>query len=251
VAGRFKGYFLRGLAALLPTVLTIWIFIWGYNFIQNNFGIHINRGLLNVQMRLQGYDPANEEAFEKARLRLEEFWVNGWGRITGFLVALIGVCIIGALLASVVGRTLWKMVENFILNTPVVRRVYPYIKQVTDFLLTQEEQKRFFKRVVAVQYPRKGVWSLGFVTGSGIRKIRDSTKTDLVSVLVPTSPTPFTGFVIMVPRKSIIELDITIEEALRFTVSGGVITPGKTGSATFQELDLDAGKRQEPDVGNN
>ena len=251
MAGRFKGYFLRGLAALLPTVLTIWIFVGGYNFIQDNIGIHINRGLLSVQMRLQGYDPSNEEAFEQAKLRLKQFWIDGWGRITGFLVALVGVCIIGVLLASVVGRTLWKMIENFILNTPIIRRVYPYIKQVTDFLLTQEEQQRFFKRVVAVEYPRKGIWSLGFVTGSGIRRVRENTKRDLVSVLIPTSPTPFTGFIIMVPRKSVIELDITIEEALRFTVSGGVITPGNAGNTAFQELDLDANRWQEPDTGND
>ncbi len=157
---------------------------------------------------------------------LAERWLNMALSAAGFLIALLIVCIVGALLASVVGRSLWRMIENFIMNTPLLRRVYPYVKQVTDFLLTQEEQKRMFSRVVAVEYPRKGIWSIGFVTGSGIQRVVDNVKKEFLTVLIPTSPTPFTGFVIMVPKKQTIELDLTVEEALRFTVSAGVIAPG-------------------------
>jgi len=223
VTGRFKAYFLRGLAALLPTVLTIWIIIWGYRFINNNIGTPVNKGLVSLHMLINGYK-LTDKAVRKS---LEAFWVEGWGSIAGFIIALAIVCIIGALLASVVGRTLWRIIENFIMNTPILRRVYPYIKQVTDFLLTQEQHKKLFKRVVAVEYPRKGVWSMGFVTGCGIKKVTDTVKEEFLTVLIPTSPTPFTGFVIMVPSKNTIELDITIEEALRFTISGGVVTPGQ------------------------
>jgi uncharacterized membrane protein len=120
------------------------------------------------------------------------------------------------------------MVEKFIMNTPVIRKVYPYVKQVTDFLFAHEEQGRpLFSRVVAVEYPRKGIWSVGFVTGSGLQKVVNNVKKEFLTVLIPTSPIPFTGFVIMVPRKQTIDLDMTIEEALRFTVSGGVIAPGQ------------------------
>jgi len=150
-----------------------------------------------------------------------------------FLIAVLIVCIVGALLASVVGRSLWRMIENFIMNTPMLRRVYPYIKQITDFLLTQEEQKKMFSRVVAVEYPRKGIWSIGFVTGSGIQRVVDNVKKEFLTVLIPTSPTPFTGFVIMVPKKQTIEMDMTIEEALRFTVSAGVIAPGRERAAAL------------------
>ena len=112
------------------------------------------------------------------------------------------------------------------LSTPLLRRVYPYIKQVTDFLLTDERQKNLISRVVAVEYPRKGIWSVGFVTGSGLPKVVNHVKREFVTVIIPTSPTPFTGFVITVPKKQTIDLDLTIEEAFRFIVSGGVITPG-------------------------
>jgi len=222
MAGRFKSYFLRGLAVLLPTILTIWIFVWGYSFIQDNIGIHINRGLVRLTVLVKGLDLGNAEV----RKVWSDFWVDGWGSIAGFIVALVAVCILGAILASVVGKTLWRMVEGFIMNTPFLRRVYPYIKQITDFVLTQEEKKKMFSRVVAVEYPRKGIWSMGFVTGSGLEKVVGNVKKEFLTVLIPTSPTPFTGFVIMVPKKQTIELDMTAEEALRFAVSAGVITPG-------------------------
>lgn len=261
VTRRFKGYFLHGLAVLLPSILTIWLFIWSYTFIQGNISIHINRGIVNIiaQLNNESVDVSDEDVIEyllefkpdlkgnpaelaihanredirrkvriaKLKESLAKTWVDGPGSIAGFLVAVIGVCILGALLASYVGKSLWRMTENFIMNTPLLRRVYPYIKQITDFLLTQEEQKKLFTRVVAVEYPREGIWSVGFVTGSGLNKVVNVVKKEFVTVIIPTSPTPFTGFVITVPKKQTIDLDMTIEEALRFIVSGGVITPEK------------------------
>jgi len=176
---------------------------------------------------------------EAAREPWTTLFVDGLGSIAGFLIALISVCILGALLASVVGRTLWRMIEKFIMNTPFLRRVYPYVKQITDLLLTQAEQKQLFSRVVAVEYPRKGIWSIGFVTGSGLEKVVSTIRKEFLTILIPTSPTPFTGFVITVPRKQTIDLDMTIEEALRFIVSGGVVTPGnKQAMAALPQSDL-------------
>jgi uncharacterized membrane protein len=263
ITRRFKGYFLHGLAVLLPSILTIWLFVWGYKFIQDNISVYINRGLVRViayvgddrikvtneevRSYLLGRKPELAEnpdllkiemnradVQRGARIRhLERVWVDGPGSIAGFIVALVGVCIFGALLASVVGRTLWRMVERFLMNTPVLRRVYPYIKQITDFLLTQQEQKKLFSRVVAVEYPRNGIWSIGFVTGTGIEKVSNSFRKDFLTVIIPTSPTPFTGFVITVPKKLTIDLDMTVEEAFRFIISGGVITPGKEQSMSI------------------
>jgi uncharacterized membrane protein len=218
MAGRLKSYFLRGLAVLLPTIVTIWIFVWGYKFIQENISVHVNRGLVRLIMFLQGENGISKQD-------LTRILVEGTGSIVGFLIALVIVFIVGAVLASVVGRSLWRMVEGFIMNTPFLRRVYPYVKQVTDFVLTQEEKKKMFSTVVAVEYPRKGIWSLGMVTGSGVKKIVDQAEKEFLTVLIPTSPTPFTGFVIMVPKDQTIELDMTIEEALRFAISAGVIAP--------------------------
>ncbi len=112
-----------------------------------------------------------------------------------------------------------------LLDIPFLKQVYPSVKQMTDFLLAHDKKEKIFSRVVAVEYPRKGIWSIGLVTGSGIKSIQKDKDEEYLSILIPTSPTPFTGFVIMVPKKETIELDITIEQAIRFTVSGGVITP--------------------------
>ena len=220
IAGRLKSYFLRGLAVLLPTIVTIWVFVWGYRFIHGKIGIHIKNALEHLIILAGG-----------TRYELDKFWVDGALSIAGFLIALVVVFIVGAVLASVVGKTLWRMVEKFIMNTPFLRQVYPYVKQVTDFLLAQEEKKKMFSRVVGVEYPRKGIWSIGLVTGSGLKKIVDNVEKEFLTVLIPTSPTPFTGFVIMVPKEQTIDLDITTEEALRFAVSAGVITPADQQTA--------------------
>jgi uncharacterized membrane protein len=135
------------------------------------------------------------------------------------------------MLASVVGRTLWRMVEKFIMNTPFLRQVYPYVKQITDFLLKPEEQEKLFSRVVVVEYPRKGLWSIGMVTGSGIKKIVDKEEKEFLTVFIATTPSPITGFVILVPKDEVIDAGMTTEEALRFIVSGGVISP----SSQFSE----------------
>ena len=221
---RFRSYFFRGLAVLLPTVLTIWIFVLAYSFIQDKLGSHLKNGLEWLIPKI-----TSSNFFDN----LDDRWWKVALSAASFLIVVLIVCLVGALLASVVGRSLWRMIENFIMNTPFLRRVYPYIKQITDFLLTQEEQKRMFSRVVAVEYPRKGIWSIGFVTGSGIQRVVDNVKKEFLTVLIPTSPTPFTGFVIMVPKKQTIELNMTIEEALRFTVSAGVIAPDRERAAVL------------------
>jgi uncharacterized membrane protein len=230
LSSRIKGYFLRGLAVLLPAVLTVWILAAGYMFLQEHVTIHINRGLVWLIERVQGdAAPSHED--------LEAIFVEGpAGSALGFMLVIILVCLIGALLASVLGRGLLHMIETFILNTPILNKIYPYVKQVTDFVLArQEEHQQLFSRVVAVEYPRPGIWSLGLVTGEGIQAVADKTGQDMLTVLIPNSPTPVTGYVIVVPRELTIPLNLTIEQAFRFTISAGVITPGDGDSQANPE----------------
>lgn len=219
----FRTYFFRGLAALLPTVLTIWIFVQCYVFIQDKISIHINRGIVHVI--LWTTDQYSKEF-------LVDFWVNGSGKIAGLFAAALGVVFIGAFLASVMGRTIWRFIEKALVNIPLFRSVYPHIKQVTDFLLTKKNLA--FSKVVALEYPRKGMWSIGLVTGKGLKSVVKTE--DFLTVFVPTSPTPFTGYVVMIPKNETIELDLTIEEALRFIISGGVITPAEHLAFKKQKL---------------
>lgn len=258
----FRTYFLRGAAALLPTVLTIWIFIQCYGFIGKNIAKPINQGIVKVTvLTLDWYPPiSQEDKVNYARVnypeligqfdllhekmsdesfiqavrieKAEDYWVRGAGQIAGFLIAIISVCFLGAFLASFVGRRLWHMIENAIGNIPLVRKVYPYIKEITEFFLVKK--KMAFNNVVAIQYPRKGVWSVALVTGTGLKKVTNKIGKEVLTVFVPTSPTPFTGYVIMTLKEETIDLDMTVEEAMRFTISGGVITPAE--QAAFEAM---------------
>jgi uncharacterized membrane protein len=219
ISKSFRDFFLKGMAVLLPALVTAWLLAWAYQFIQKNLTGYINRGLVLLIYQLhRGTD-------ELYRARLEDILVKGPGSAVGFIIALLLVLVVGALLASVVGRLLWRVVEGFIMNTPIVKRVYPYVKQVTDFLLSDKGQQKAFKQVVAVEYPRKGVWAIGFVTGAGLRAVAANVEKEFLTVMVPTSPTPVTGNVIIVPKEEAITLDLTIEEAFRFVMSAGVISP--------------------------
>lgn len=223
----FRNYFLRGIAALLPTILTIWLFVQFYLFIQQNVSRHINYLIVRIIL-LAGGNRSEQE--------LVEFWVNGKGQTAGFVVIFLVVCFLGAFLASVVGKTLWKYFEGLFAKAPIIRNIYPNIKQVTDSVFSQNSVA--FKKVVAVEYPREDVWSIGMVTGSGVKQVVNKVGQEMVSVFIPSSPTPFTGYVIMVKDSDVIELDMTVEEALRFTISGGVITPSKWEFFRLEQTDI-------------
>jgi len=226
ISRRIKSFFLRGLAVLLPTMLTLWILVWGYSLIQEHVSVHINRGLVKALVWFHERQGISEEALAQYEASLEAKFVHGLaGSVVGLSIALAAVFLIGALLASVLGRILWRMIEALIMSTPILRRIYPHVKQVTDLVLTPEEKKKTFLRVVAVEYPRRGLWSIGFVTGSGLRAIARQAEKDLLTVLVPKSPALVSGYVITVPQEETIVLDMTIEEAFRFLVSAGVILP--------------------------
>lgn len=208
----------------MPTLLTLWILAWGYGKVQEHVAVHINRGIVKAAVWFHARDGISAEALQEYEAKLEARFVNGFaGSLVGLLIAMAVIVLVGALLASVVGRSLWRVIERFITNTPVLRRIYPHVKQVTDFILTQEQQKKMFSRVVAVEAPRKGIWSVGFVTGSGLRTVAAHMQKEFLTVLVPKSPAMVSGYLITVPKDETIALDMTIEEACRFLVSAGVI----------------------------
>ncbi|MEM1445901.1 MAG: DUF502 domain-containing protein [Planctomycetota bacterium] len=285
----FRRFFLRGLAIVLPTVLTIAVLLWAANFVDKNIAAPINTGIRELVIRFTQYPPADEadflEAFDaidakqrdefavfneqrlealnlaqalrvptsiERQIRLdwmqsradtirlarrsafEQRWnqyaVGGWPvlNLIGLLLAIVLVYIVGAFISRSIGNRLWKIGEDAIGRVPLVGRVYPAFKQITDFIFGDDsEDKLKFNRVVAVQYPRKGLWSVGLVTGNTMRTIQDQTGVHCLTVFVPSSPTPFTGYVITVPVADTVDLPVSIEDALKFAVSGGVVVPPK------------------------
>lgn len=140
------------------------------------------------------------------------------------VLAIILLYFIGRIMTVQIGQ--W-MVHNFesrvLARLPVISNVYSSVKQVTDFFFT--ERTVSYNQVVAVEYPRKGVWSVGFVTSSGMRGVVDGAGEPMLALLMPTSPMPMTGFTIMVPRKECIELDLTVDQAFQYCLSCGVLVP--------------------------
>ncbi len=274
----FRRFFLRGLGALVPTLLTIAIIVWAFRLVNDNVGVQITKGMLHLcswlrdqpapwlvdpsapakdalrygtpldewnergqQLTIeysiiQNYKLIQEEiapgrdpqvVAEARKARNEALWRIAFAKyrlhLLGFIIAIILVYFVGFFLASFIGRTSWRAAEGLLYRIPLIRAIYPNVKQVTDLVLSERSVE--FSGVVAVEYPRKGIWSVGLSTGGPIKQVQQRVTNDLVSVFIPSSPTPITGYVIQVPREDIIDLNMTIDEGLRFTISGGVIKP--------------------------
>ena len=221
----FRRFFLRGLAAVLPTVLTLGIIIWVLSFINTYIGQYTNRGAQWVVVQsvaLFRHEPLSWSGPSGAWEAVEAIWVDYWLGWIGFVLAFVGVYIFGRFIASYIGRAIWRRVERGIFRLPFIKQVYPPVKQVTDLLFS--DRKIEFSRVVAVSYPRKGLWSLGLVTSLGMKELQGPDN-EMLTVFIPSSPMPVTGYTVTVRRDEVVDLPISIDEALRFTVSGGVVLP--------------------------
>ncbi|QDT12816.1 DUF502 domain-containing protein [Planctomycetes bacterium K23_9] len=141
-----------------------------------------------------------------------------------FLIVFLTVLFfLGRLFTFGLGRWFVRQFDAAILRIPLVNKVYGGVKQVTDFAFNEREIE--FNRVVAIQYPCAGIWSLGFVTGNSMKEIAKITGEPMLSVLMPTSPMPMTGFTVTVKRSEAVDMDLTIDEAIQFVVSCGVVVP--------------------------
>ena len=246
--------FLRGLAVLLPSVLTLWLLVAAYQFIDSKIAEPINTGIRSAFIQIPKHFPALAESLaigpDSVELQksskeqnisagtkemqdlsntmfadsVNAWWDNHpWMNLLGLLVAAVIVYISGRLVGGFIGRSIYKRIEKLMVAVPVIRKVYPYIKQLVDFLISDSDKPKF-SRVVAVEYPRKGIWSVGFMTGDSLQTI-EAKLPDSVTIFIPSSPTPFTGYTITVAKKDTIDLPISVEEAIRFAVSGGVLVP--------------------------
>lgn len=273
----FRHFFLRGLAIVLPSVLTLWIVFVTYQFVQVRIAAPINSGvrslflavsplpvvveeeLIAEQHRLrEGIDPqAARRSVDRRwvvqeirRQKVESFWRSYAFPLDliGLALAVVMIYLAGAGLGSFIGRRLYLRGEEYFHRLPLIKHVYPSVKQVTEFLVgpaDEEGPERInFSRVVAVEYPRKGIWSVGLVTGPTMIRIQERAGRPCVTVFIPSSPTPFTGYVITVPEDDTIDLPISIEQALRFCVSGGVLLPPQQDAAKILARASAAGDKE-------
>jgi len=141
----------------------------------------------------------------------------------GLLLSVLILFITGLLAANFFGRKLVSFSESIVNRIPLVRSIYSGVKQVAETVLSDGDTS--FKRVMLVQYPRKGVWSLCFQTATDLAEIQSRTESEVVCVFIPTTPNPTSGYILFVPREDLVKLDMTVEEGLRMIISLGVVVP--------------------------
>jgi uncharacterized membrane protein len=141
----------------------------------------------------------------------------------GFLATVVTIFLVGALTTNIVGRKLVAMTEGLLLRIPLVKNVYGASKQLFDAITLPG--RGGFRQVVMLEYPRSGVYALGFVTATEVEGFEDLVGEKTVNVFIPTAPNPTSGFFLVVPEKSVIPVPISVEEALKLIVSGGLIVP--------------------------
>ncbi len=229
---RIKRSFWRGVAALLPALLTVIVLALGITSVHNYVGRYVNIAIRHVVHWVSGIPLADVEAW------YEQYWL-GW---LGVVAAVIGLCVVAYFVGTFLGVRIVRFFEASMMRMPILRRIYPGAKQVSEFFFSEHQVE--FRRVVALEYPRRGLWSVGFVTGRSLRAITERTEEELLTIFIPSSPTPITGYIIAVPRREVIDLAISVDEAFQFTISGGVIVPPAERLASLEVAMLVNGKEE-------
>ena len=152
----------------------------------------------------------------------------------GLVIVFIVLTFIGWSTAGLLGRLWTRISEHFLRRMPVIRSVYAAVKQIIETILKQ--QSNAFREVVLFEYPRRGSWAIGFITGQTQGEVQNLTTDDVVNVFLPTTPNPTSGYLLFIPKKELVILDMTVEEGIKMVVSGGIVTPPDRRPAAEREI---------------
>jgi len=220
---RMRTYFITGLLIILPVIVSVYIisflFVKTTDYIFNILpGIYVNNLQIKILLRVIAL---------------------------GFLITTF--ILIGMFGRNIIGRRLLFFAESIILKIPLLGRVYVAVKQVSEAFLGYE--KTILNKVCLVEYPRRGVFSIGFVTSQTVGEIQYKTQNNLTNIFVPTTPNPTSGVLIMVPEGEFHILDMTIEDGLKMVISGGAVVPPyrpkKEYVSTIKDINPDTQKKQD------
>lgn len=212
-----RKYFIAGLLVWLPLVVTIWVLTWATGLLNGVF--------LSLVSTLQTVVPVAQEPLE------------GLKNVPGLGVVLVasGLLLTGVFVANMFGQWWLRQWDQLMSHIPIVKSIYSSVKQVSDTLFSSSGQA--FREAVLVQYPRHGSWTVAFVTGRPGGEVAEHLgQQDYLSLYVPTTPNPTSGFFIMVREDDVIKLDMTVDAALKYIISMGVVAPGANGGATSGAL---------------
>lgn len=191
-------YFITGLLVLVPLVITVWV-------------LASLIGLLDQSLLLlpTSWRPLAQTGYDIPGI--------------GALLTLLIVFVTGLIATNFFGKRLIHFWERLLARVPVVKSIYYSVKQVSDTLFSDSGQA--FRKALLVQYPREGSWTVAFLTGQPGGDVANHLQGDFVSVYVPTTPNPTSGFFLMIPRQDVIELDMSVDDALKYIISMGVVVP--------------------------
>jgi uncharacterized membrane protein len=191
---KISGYFLRGLITLLPLIVTIWLLMTLFNFLDGILGTLLTA---IIGRHIPGL---------------------------GLVVIILLIFLVGFFATYIIGAQLFKLGEEILYRVPIVKSIYSAVKQINDVLFMQKTAEEY-RRACLIEYPRKGIWSVGFITSDAATEIEAKAKEKLINVFIPNTPTPATGFLVVFPARDVILLDMRIEDAFKYVVSGGVLKP--------------------------
>ena len=197
--GHLRGYFLAGVLVTAPIGITFYISWLLIRWVDSRV-----TPLLPAAYNPETYLP---------------FAVPG----LGLVIVFITLTFIGWATAGMVGRLWTRISEKALARMPVIRSIYGAVKQIIETILQQ--QSNAFRQVVLFEYPRRGSWAIGFITGQTQGEVQNLTQDDVVNVFLPTTPNPTSGYLLFIPRRELVVLDMTVEEGIKMVVSGGIVTP--------------------------
>jgi len=190
-----KRYFLAGLILWAPLSITIWVITWAFDLLDSVLPSVLRSEVL-FGLHIPGF---------------------------GVLVVLLVILLTGFLAANLLGQKMVEIWESLMQRIPLVRSIYSSVKQVSDTILSPNGQA--FRKAVLIQYPRQGSWTIAFMTGVPATEVANHLPKECVSVYVPTTPNPTSGFFLILPREDVVELSIGVDSALKYVVSMGTVPP--------------------------
>lgn len=198
---KLRGYFLAGILVTAPISITVYL-TWGF--------------LKFVDAKVSAIIPA-------------EYYPQTAVPGLGVLIAFVFFILMGWFAKNFLGRMVIRISEYILDKMPVIRTIYGGVKQIFETVIGTQAQA--FREVVMFEFPRKGVWAMGFVTGIARGEVQRLTEDEVVNVFYPTTPNPTSGFLVFVPKKDLVFMQMSVDEAIKMIVSGGILTPPDAGAA--------------------
>lgn len=212
ILGRLRGHMIAGILVTAPVAITLYLALLFLGFVDSQV-----TPLIPSEYNPNTYLP---------------FGIPG----LGLVIVLLFLTIIGWLARGIVGRFILQQGEVLLGRMPIIRSVYGAIKQIVETVVSQQSEA--FRQVVLFEYPRRGCWAMGFVTGKTQGEVQNVTSDEVVNVFLPTSPNPTSGYLLFVPRRDLVELSMTVEEGIKMVISGGIVTPTDAALAKTQQVKL-------------